>query len=119
MIRCYLGAALLAVLLFLGIVSTEILTQRREEVLCQAIKALEAAEADQWDRAQDQADRARELWERGRRLSSVLSDHSALEKIDEAFAALHFSRDPGDYYELCRALEAISREHRASPENIF
>lgn len=119
MIRCYLGALLLAVLLALGIYSGNRLTDHREQVLSQARQALEAAEAEDWSRAKAAADRAREIWEEGRTFNAVLSDHGVLEKIDDAFGELDLSRNPADYSRLCRDLEILTREQQASLENIF
>ena len=70
-------------------------------------------------RAKAAADRAREIWEGGRFFNAVLSDHAVLEKIDDALGELDFSRNPADYSRLCRALEILTREQRASLENIF
>lgn len=119
MIRCYMGALLLALLLGLGIYSGHHLTDHREQVLAQARQALEAAEAEDWPRARREAAEARKKWEEGRAVNAVFSEHTVLEKIDEAFGELDFSRDPADYSRLCRALETLTREQKASPENIF
>ena len=113
MIRCYLGALLLAVLLALGIYTGNRLTDHREQVLSQARKAQD------WPRAKAAADRAREIWEEGRTFNAVLSDHGVLEKIDDAFGELDLSRNPADYSRLCRDLEILTREQQASLENVF
>lgn len=119
MIRCYMGALLLALLLLLGICGGNCLTERRERVLSQAQLARDAAVQQDWPRARREAAAARETWERSRPINAVFSDHASLERIDDAFEGLEFSENPGDYSRLCGCLEALTREQKLSLENIF
>ena len=119
MTRCYFGAGLLAVLLVLCLGSTGLFTRQQRRTLALAEDALQAAEAGEWETAGEKVLLARQHWDRTRRISAVLTDHSALEKAEEAFARGENSRDPQDYRLLCQALQLLLREHRLTLENVF
>lgn len=119
MIRCYFGAGLLAALLFLCLGSTRLFIRQQEQTLALAEQARQAAQAGEEEQARAKLREARQRWDRSRRLNAVLTDHSALEKVEEAFGQAEDSRDPGDYSRLLQALEALLREHRLSAENIL
>lgn len=119
MIRCYFGAGLLAALLFLCLGSTWLFTRQQSRTLELTEQAWQAAEAGDWDTAEEKARQARQHWDRSHRISAVLTDHCALEKGEEAFVQAQDSRDVQDYYQLYQALVFLLREHRLTLENIF
>jgi hypothetical protein len=106
-------------LLILCLGSTRIFVRRQEQTLDLARAACQAAEAGNSDLAREKTGEARQHWDRNHRFSAVLTDHSALENVDEAFVQVNGSREPEDYYRLFRALELLIREHRLTLENIF
>lgn len=105
--RGILGAALLAVLLFAGILSSRSLGNTfmpMEETLQQA--ALAAQEED-WQTAEDLTRQVFRQWERSRFLTAVLTDHGPLEQIDALFARLEVYGRAGNataYAALCARL---------------
>lgn len=84
----YLGAAILAVLLAVCILSTAVIgshTRRIAETLEDALSAFDGGNLSE---AAALADRAKNTWERSAKLLSAMLSHEELDEIDTAFSAL-------------------------------
>ena len=120
--RCWLGGALLLLLLLAGL-----LTSRGFDRFCQSLsrdmsRAAELAGEDR-DEALIIANQVRRRWERHRKLAAVLSDHAPMEQIGENLRLLTRTAEEEDFRETClrlsAQLEALGSGQRFSLENLF
>ncbi len=121
--RCYLGAALLAALLLLGIFSSRWLENGYAELEKQMRSA-----AREEDPAQLLAltEEIRGRWEGKRAVTAVLADHQYLERIEEAFCLLTWAaerRDGAQCARLCleiaQVFGVLSEEQQLKWENLL
>lgn len=84
-----------------------------------------AAMAEIWEEVIP-ADRALEKWERHKRLSAAITDHTALDEIEAGFAQLEVYRRRGDLTHftatcarLSELIAALDEGHKLSWENVL
>ena len=107
--RCWIGIALLLVLLAAGLGTTWYMEELHEEIAEQAEAAGQLALVEDWEGADRLSRRVRESWQRHRRLSAALTDHAALEEIDSLLAQLEIyrtQREKLSFAALCAQLES-------------
>ena len=86
--RFWIGAAVLLVLLVLGI-GLMVGVSMQQETLSQTIsKAREAVLARDWEQALPYAREAQDLWEKSRHFAASFADHAPLEQMDALFSEL-------------------------------
>lgn len=113
--RCWIGAALLGLILVLGLLSGAFLGNFCEEM------AAELTQAAREENSQGQIRAARDRWEGHKNLLSILCDHAALEEIGEEFQLL----DPGreDFRQSCLGLaiklETLGQAQTLTWANVF
>ena len=115
--RCWFGAAVLVLLLILGLLCSA-WTGRffREEA-----QRLDLAADAGPEEAMVLARTAQSRWERRRRLYAALYDHTPLEEIDTLFALLDPQADTfrENCIRLSRALYALAQSQQPDLENVF
>lgn len=116
--RTWIGIGLLAALLILGLFTARWMERCHSPVAGNLKQAAEAAMAQDWNRAELLADRARGSWERSRKITAVLADHGPMEEIDSLFAELKIfllAREQVHFASVCgqlsRQVEAIGEAH--------
>lgn len=120
--RCWLGGALLLLLLLAGLWSS-----RRFDNFCQSLSRdmARAAELTGEDRAAAHVlvGRVQDRWKGRRKLAAILSDHAPMEQIEENFRLLARDAEEEDFRETClrlsAQLEALGSGQRFSLENLF
>lgn len=124
--RLWIGIGLLVGIVFLGFWTTLRMCTIHTEISNQLRFAGQAAQSDQWDRADLLARQAEELWQRHWKLSAALADHTILDEIDGQFAQAEVfrqSRDPVAYAALCsrlaKSIEALQEAHRLTWWNLL
>ncbi len=91
--RFYLGAAILAILLALGIFNGHWLDQSNRQVVQRLIQAEDAAQKGNTDDALALAQQAQALWQTSWNRIAVVADHTAMDEIDGLFSQLvHYAR---------------------------
>lgn len=120
--RCWLGGALLLLLLLVGL-----LTSRGFDSFCQSLsrdmaRAAELA-GENREEAQILTTRVRRRWESRRKLAAVLSDHAPMEQIEENLRLLTRAAEEEDFRETClrlsAQLEALGSGQKFSLANLF
>lgn len=123
--RFRIGAAMLLVLLALGIWA-----QRWTENACTPIagslsEAAELAGEGSWEAAEAALDRGQRLWQESWHLTAALADHEPMEDIDALFAQLPvYAREQSeDFSSLCRELsrriQAVADAHSLTWWNVL
>lgn len=111
--RGWFGAALLLILLGLGI-GTSTLMQRFHTPLARSLEqASEYAMEGNWSRAGQIALRTKDSWEEMWHLSATVTDHGPMEEIDALFAQLEVYQDTGDPVHFAAVCAALSRQIEA------
>lgn len=124
--RCYVGAAVLLLLLGLGLLSSRWMDRFHTELSQNAEQAAEAALAEDWETALSLTRRARKTWEARRDFAAILADHAPLEEVDTLFSLLEaggIAGDPVAYAEVCTrlsgVLEALAEDQELSWANLL
>lgn len=110
--RCWIGGALLLILLILGLLATWGLARCHTEVAREAELAAQAAMEEDWDRASILADQARQRWERCWGISAALSDHGVMENINGLFAQLEVYGRAGDRVAFAAVCAQLGQQAR-------
>ena len=124
--RVWIGGALLAVLLTVGVLAGWAM----DRGLCPGAEKLkqagELATAGRWEAAEEMLDDVEDIWEDRQWLVTALYDHEIVDDIDAALAQLEVYCDAKDalaFRALCRSLaenmEAAGKAHNGSVENFF
>ena len=123
--RSILGLIMLLVLLTAGIFTTSYMQSCHEGVLRPLEVAAEAAEAGNWQQAEDALRTAEEMWEQKWGITAALSDHEPMEKINDLFAQLEVYAQAQDSFafravcaRLGKALDAIGEAHSVAWWNL-
>ena len=120
--RCWLGGALLLLLLLAGLWSSRSFDRFCQSLSRDMIRAAELAGEDR-DAALVLTSRVLQRWERRRKLAAVISDHEPMEQIEEDFRLLTREAEEEDFRETClrlsSQLEALGSGQRFSLENLF
>lgn len=125
MIRMWIGAGLLAVLLAAGILAGGAVRSRTAPAAADLRRAGEAALAEDWETAEALTEAVRARWLRFRKPAQGLADHAELEQIEISFAQLSVcaGRDGAAYGALCAALaqqlDSLREVHGWSLENLL
>lgn len=124
--RGWFGAALLAALLLLGILSSLAMGMLHEPLSDSMERASELAMAGNWEQAAAVSRRSAEIWEELWQFSAVFADHGPMEEIDSLFAQLEVYRKAGDtlgFAAVCASLqtqlEAMGDAHELSLWNLL
>ena len=124
--RVWIGGALLAVLLTVGLLAGWAM----DRGLCPGAEKLkqagELAAAGRWEAAEEMLDDVEDIWEDRQWLVTALYDHEIVDDIDASLAQLEVYCDAKDalaFRALCRSLaenmEAAGKAHNGSVENFF
>ena len=125
MIRTWIGAGLLLVLLAAGLLVGEGVERRFSPGAAELEQAAAAAKMEDWEKAEALTDTVRARWERSRKAAEGLAGHEELERIETAFAQLrtYAGTDPAAYSAVCaalaRQLESLTATHQCSWENLM
>ena len=124
--RVWIGGALLAVLLTVGVLAGWVM----DRGLCPEAEKLKHAGAlaaeNRWEAAEELLEDVEEDWEDRRWLVTALYDHEIVDDMDASLAQLEVYcavRDQVSFCALCNALaenmEAAGKAHRGTVENFF
>lgn len=125
MIRTWIGAGLLALLLAAGLLVGETVERRFSPGRSELEQAAAAAQAGDWEKAEALTESVRAEWEKIQKAAEGLAGHDDLERIESSFAQLpsYAGVDGAAYSAICTALakqlEALSRTHQCSWENLL
>lgn len=115
--RCWFGAAVLVLLLVLGLLLSLFTTRFWEDLGKDMARAAEQAQAE----AVESAGQVHARWQKRRPLAAVLCDHAVLEAIEENFHIL--TPDAENYREIClrlaAQLHALAQAQKLTLENVF
>lgn len=109
--RFWLGTAVLAALLALGIATTVAVDRFCQPISQELTRAEQAARAGQWSQAGQLSDRARQRWEQHRALHAAVTNHEPMEEIDALFRQLDIYTAEGDslrFAECCARLASLT-----------
>ena len=124
--RIRFGAALLIVLLILGLWISSYMERTHFSQAHHLSRAAELVMEGNWAGAESHTAIALREWENSRRLTAALSDHEPMDQVEGFFSQLQsFARirDAVSYssaclYLACR-LEALGKSHSLNPENLL
>ena len=111
--RGWIGAALLAALLLLGIFSSLAMGLFHEPMAELLDRASEYALAENWEQAERLSDLAEDKWEEMWHFSASFADHGPMEEIDSLFAQLEVYRQVRDTVGFAAACASLSRQLEA------
>ena len=124
--RSWIGFALLLVLLAGGIAASFGMGRCHDPIARDLASAAETAIRGDMAQGQTLMLRAKDAWERSRRLDACFADHTPMEEIDALFAEVEVyaaAREESDFAAGCAALskkvEAMGQAHGASWWNLF
>lgn len=124
--RIWFGAALLAVLLVLGIGSAALMEDTHLTQAAQLNRAADLAMSGNWEHAGAALSKAKGSWEQRSPIISGLSDHGPMDQINGIFAQLEIfeqMQDTASFCSSCRylakQLEALGRSHSFNLQNFF
>ena len=125
MIRAWIGAGLLAILLAAGLLVGEGVERRFSPGAEELERAAAAALAGDWEKAEALTDTVRAKWEKNRSAAAGLAGHEELERIESAFAQLpiYAGEDGAAYSVICvtlaRQLDSLAKTHQCGWENLL
>ena len=106
--RLWIGAALLVILLLLGIGSTLAMEKIHAPIARQLESASEAAISGHWQEARILVAGAKVRWEQHRKFVACISNHEALEAADARFARLDSLERLGESFAFAAACAELS-----------
>lgn len=115
--RLWLGAALLVILLCLGLWITVSMDRVHEPISALLDRASQAALEGDWEAADAASQQARETWERHWNLTAAVADHSPMDDIDGLFAQLPIfvqERETADFAAACAQLSKLTHSMGSS-----
>ncbi len=124
--RVWFGAALLLVLLALGIGSSIIMGRLHQPLAEDLRQAADLALSGNWETAEKIVINAEKKWKNAWHFSASFSDHGPMEEIDTLFAQLDVCRkcrDEDVFAEICaclsRQIKAMGDAHELSWWNLL
>ena len=124
--RLWIGFGVLAALLALGAAVSWGMDVVHRPAARQLEQAADAALAGNWQEAQRHADGAQSRWQRYRKFTASVADHTPMEEIESLFARVHIcsaARDTVEFAascaELSQKLLAMGEAHRLTWENLL
>lgn len=121
--RVWIGVAFLLTLLAVGLVVMQVMDRQLGKI---SNTLEQAAEAPSWERASDLAQQAEKDWQRKKKLITALTDHNAVDGIEELFARLEVCRryqEKSEHSALCaqlsKAVHALEENHRLAWYNLL
>ena len=124
--RIWFGAALLAVLLILGIGSAALMEDTHLTQAAELNRAADLAMSGSWERAGAALSAAKSSWDKRSPIIAGLSDHEPMDQINGIFAQLEVfltMRDAASFSSSClylaKQLEALGRSHSFNLQNFF
>ena len=123
--RFYLGLAILALLLGLGLLSGVWVDRSNRQVVEYLEMAEEAARTGTREEALELTRKAERLWKKGWHRVAVIADHTAMDEIDGLFAQMeHYAREGSGLFgagcaRVRELVSAISDGHRLTWWNLL
>ena len=111
--RGWFGAALLLILLGLGVGSSSLMEVLHRPLADALDMASEWALEENWEGAAETARQAEASWRKLWHFSAILSDHEPMEEIDALFGQLEIYRAEGDSLSFAAACASLSRQVEA------
>lgn len=124
--RLWIGIALLAGVWIVGLWTSARMEDIHTSISDDLTNAAEAAQREQWEQADELAQKAEESWQDRWNFSAALADHTVLDEIDGFFAQAEVYRESRDgvaYAAICarlsKAIEALQEAHRLTWWNLL
>ena len=124
--RFYLGAALLALILLVGILTMTWLERANEEIVLTLKKTTQAAQSGDLEQAQKLAKQAQGRWLGCWKGFAIVADHRQMDEIDALFAKMNYYGAAGnreDFGACCarigRLVEGVADDHRLTWWNLL
>lgn len=124
--RIWFGAALLAVLLVLGIGSAALMEDTHLSQAAQLDRAMELAMSGNWSGAASALGEAHAGWDKRSAIIAGLTDHEPMDQIEGCFAQLEVFAQMQDTVSFCsscrylaKQLEALGKSHSFNLQNLF
>lgn len=124
--RIWIGAALLAIILAAGLWTGNRMEKIHTEVAQRLRLCAQAAQAGQWDRADELAREAKDRWEAEWDFTAALADHTLLDEIDGVFEQMEVCRKNRDSLrsaalcaKLAKMVDALQEAHRLNWRNFL
>ena len=121
--RVWIGVVFLAVLLVVGLVVMQTMDRQLGKI---SGTLSQAAEAPAWEQAVTLAQEAKKDWKNKKKLITALTDHNAIDGIEELFARLEVYQQRKDITEhaatcaqLAKAVHALEENHRLAWYNLL
>lgn len=108
--RFWIGIVILAVILAGSIVLTVAMPNVHMPISRQLSDAADAAQKENWARAEDLANAAFARWESNRSFTAAVADHAPMEAIDSGFAQMNAflqRREPNEFAAACASLARL------------
>ena len=109
--RLWIGAALLLLVLAVGICLTAVFDSLHGSLAQQLTQAADAAQADNWEAAHALAQEADGQWQRLRNFTAAVADHEPLEEMDSLLRQLKVyetARDGVNFAAVCAQLSSLA-----------
>lgn len=110
--RFWIGVILLAVLLAAGLWTSRAMDRIHTPIGTLLDGAAEAAQQEDWSRAELLATQARDAWAQSRHTVAALADHTPMDELDGLFAQLPIflrQRDTAHFAVTCAELSQLAR----------
>lgn len=124
--RIWIGAALLAIVLAAGLWTGKRMEKTHTEVARQLRLCGQAAQAEQWERADELAREARDRWDKEWDFTAALADHTLLDEIDGVMEEMEVCRKNRDSLrsaalcaKLAQMVDALQEAHRLNWRNLL
>ena len=124
--RFWIGVGLLLALLGAGVWAMQAMDSVHGSITENLQQSAEAAQANNWDKADALARDATTRWEENRRFTSSMADHTELDEIDSIFAQAQVYREhrsAADYAACCarlaKLIEALQESHDLNWRNLL
>lgn len=124
--RFFWGVALLALILFVGIVTMTWLEKANEQIVQTLEKTTQAAQSGDLEQARTLAKQAQGRWRGCWKGFAAVADHRQMDEIDGLFAKMHYYGAAGntaDFGACCarlsRLVEGVADDHRLTWWNLL
>ena len=121
--RVWIGVGFLVVLLVLGVLVMQLMDRQLGKI---SDTLEQAAQVQNWEKAVELARKAKQEWQSKKKLITALTDHNAVDGVEELFARLEVCQRHQEAIEhsalcaqLSKAVHALEENHRLAWYNLL
>ena len=115
--RIYAGIVILALLLGAALLFAHLMERIYTPLENTLLEAADAALLEDWRTAEELCRRARDRWERYKRVTAILADHSPMDDIDGLFGELEIYLQQQEMPHFAATCHHLARLSQAMGEN--